>query len=337
MTTSGLARYLQIGIAKHLRELDVQDGNSDGKIHSSKWNPFAEEMGLYLIPDGKKIKVSSAEEELGKLLEGNNSPDLAVKQEAFLQGAKYAINKGYVIGGQMLKISLDDEALTFGYHSDGEYTVISPDEGVSKLADLGMPYGTKHNIPKNARLKAVVFDKNSKVSKGASNSRFVTDAVRKWVAEGAEFKEPITLNTFDTSQWQCADDIDLGLGLGNCCLVGLEYDGKNYVTGYIEDVYDYDEDYGGTKMPVVDMGVGVACELQDGYRLRRYRSLTPIKVYVGGGTQRTQNQRTGKPAWSDRISTGITTEQKNAMPNFVKKAGKYFVNGLQTVWNKLTD
>lgn len=336
MTTSGLSRYLQIGLAKHLRELDVQDGTTDGKIHSDQWNPFAEEMGLYHIRDGKKIRVSRAEEELGKMLEGKNDLSLAAKQEAFLQGAKVAINKGYVIGGQMLRISLDDEALTFGYHSDGEYTVIPPEDGVSKLEELGMPFGTKHNIPQNARLKAVVFDENSKVAKGASNSRFVIDAIKKWVDKGAVFTKPITLNTFDTTKWKNADDMDLGLGLGNCCLIGLKYDG-NYVTGYIEDVYDYDEDYGGTKLPIVDMGVGVACELQDGYRLKKYRSLTPIKVYVGAQNKRTQNQRTKEQTWSDKIAKGMTTEQKSSIPQPLRTIGRKLVDGIQSGWKKLTE
>lgn len=330
------AKFIIQQLNRQIALRDAKDGQTDGVIQPDNWNDFAEAVGTYQIPKGATISVKRAEKEISKIFEGDTQ-EMRDLYDKFLSCAQMASDSGYKIGGELLRISLQKEALTIGKHDKDGYVVLAPDESNEKVKELKIPYKNTKLSREEKRLKAVMYNPDSKVARGASASTVLQSAVQKWFDEGATSDTPIVLKTLYKEKWNSADDIDLGLGVGDCYLAGLKYDNNGTVTGYIQDVYDYSPIYHGTHLGVVTDAVNDACKLQDAGKLHKYRVIIPVTVKVNTNYKSTQDLRTYEESWSDKISRGFTRDQKDRTPNWVKKGVRNVVDGTQNLVRKVSD
>lgn len=333
---TGHAKFMIQQFNRLIALRDAKDGQTDGVLQADNWNDLAEAAGAYWLPSGATITVKKAEKEISQIFEGDTK-ELRDLHEKFLSCANLASDSGYKIGGELLKISLQKEALTIGSHDKDGYVVLSPDESNEKVKELKIPYKDTKLSREEKRLKAVMYNPDSKVARGTSASTVLISAVQKWFDEGAKSDKPIVLKTLYKEKWNSADDIDLGLGVGDCYLAGLKYNDNGTVTGYIQDVYDYDPVYHGTHLGVVTDAVNDACKLQDAGKLHKYRVIIPVTVKVNTNFKSTQDLRTYEESWSDKISRGFTRDQKDRTPNWIKNGARKVVDGTQNFFRRVRD
>lgn len=326
------AQFLIDKFSRILSLRDAKDGLSDGYIQAENWNDLAESAGCYGLPKGGRITVKKAEQELTEIFEGDTE-EMRDLQDKYLSYANMASDSGYKIGGELLRISLQKDALTLGDHKKDGYTVLAPEDSNQMASDLKIPFKNTKAAREELRLKGVVYNKDSKVARGASSSPILKSMVQKWFDEGATSTTPLVLKTWNKESWGSADDVDLGLGVGDCYLAGLTFDGKDTVTGYIQDVYDYSPIYHGTQIGIITDAVNEACALQDAGKLHKYRVMIPVTVKVDTNSSRTQNLSRKQENWSDRMSKLFTRDQKESTPNWIKAGTRTVVDGTQSAYN----
>lgn len=337
MPTDGV-KYKGIPLNDYLRQLDVKDGKSDGKIDASVWNSFAEGVGAKHLRSGDSISVFQASQEASPLISGD-TPEMRQKQAGVRNAATTASNAGYSVSGEMMRISVTPDALKTGDHSKDGYTVVSPDGAQARLAELGLKEGDNgHMDEESMRLKMVEFKPGSAVSKGMSNASIVQSAVQNWYNQGAKGSEPIAINTFDKKNWHTADDADTAFGVGYSYIVGLHDNGDGTVSGYVEDVYDFSPHYNGDSGGAVDKFTGKlltrVCELQGAGKVQNYRTLTPITIRISK-PQGNQNQ-----TWSQKAKDAVrplTTQKQRESLSDVAQAGSAIVDGAEVVTDAVTD
>lgn len=188
------------------------------------------------------------------------------------------------LASKLLHISVTASETTVGNH--GEYRVHSPQQSRKRLEQLGMhendltAYGDKidHLTSDKMKLKTVEFSKTSQVSKVVSNSEIVKLAVEVWEQDGRPQKKYYTGSMSDKN-----DEL---LGINSCCITVTNKtdNGKTLTyTGYVEDVYDYAENYSNRKLyasDMTDMLNSAGYKAQQKGAIKPYRVLIPFTVTV---------------------------------------------------------
>ena len=342
MPTDGV-QYSGMPLNDYLKKLDAQDGKVDGKIDASVWNDFAEGIGAQHLRKADSMSIFQAESESSPLINGD-TPKKRQKQ-AVVRGAATAASKaGYSVSGEMMRISLTPDALKIGNHSKDGYTVVSPDTAQKRLAALGLKEGDNGHMADEAmRLKMVEFKPESAVSKGLSSSGVVKDVVQNWYNQGGSSSEPIAINTFDKKNWHTADDADTAFGVGYSYIVGLHDNGDGTVSGYVEDVYDFDPKYNGDSGGFVDKVTGKmlkqVCELQDAGKVQNYRTLTPITIRVSS-SQAKKTQGTQGQSWSQQAKDAVrplTTQKQRESLSGVASIGSAVIDGAESAVDTVVD
>ncbi len=337
MATDGV-QYNGMQLNDYLKKLDAKDGKADGKIDASVWNGFAEGVGAKHLRSGDSISVFQAGQETAPLINGD-TPEMRQKQTAVRSAAAAASRTGYSVSGEMMRISLTPEALKVGDHSKDGYSVVSPDAAQKKMAAFGLKEGDNgHMDEESMRLKMVEFKPGSAVSKGLSCSSVVQNAVQNWYNQGAKASGPIAINTFDKKNWHSADDADSAFGVGYSYIVGLHDNGDGTVSGYVEDVYDFSQQYNSNSGGGIDKVTGKmleqVCELQDVGKVQNYRTLTPITIRVSK-SQGSQNQ-----TWSQKAKDAVrplTTQSQREALSGVASVGSAVVDGAETAVDAVSD
>lgn len=337
MATDGV-QYNGMQLNDYLKKLDAKDGKVDNKIDASVWNSFAENVGAQHLRKGDSISVFQAAQEASPLISGD-TPEMRQKQAAVRTAATAASKAGYSVSGEMMRISLTPDALTIGSHAKDGYSVVSPDAAQSRLEALGLKEGDNgHMDEESMRLKMVEFKPGSAVSKGLSSSSVVQNAVQNWYNQGAKASGPIAINTFDKKNWHSADDADSAFGVGYSYIVGLHDNGDGTVSGYVEDVYDFSQQYNSNSGGGIDKVTGKmleqVCELQDVGKVQNYRTLTPITIRVSK-PQGSQNQ-----TWSQKAKDAVrplTTQSQREALSGVASVGSAVVDGAETAVDAVSD
>lgn len=186
------------------------------------------------------------------------------------------------MASELLHISATPSELTVGRHSG--YSVLSPSQSKTKLAALGMHendtnvYGrpNEHLTSEQMKLKTVVFDSSSDMSKGIGQTALIRAAIQCWEADGRPAKKYYGGTMNETSD--CLMAI-------NSCLITVNDVKENGSTltysGYVEDVYDFADSYkkqDSIKDKVVDTINKAAYHAQEKGAIQKYRVLVPFTV-----------------------------------------------------------
>ena len=213
----------------------------------------------------------------------NNSSEEDVRKT--IKSLTEATSDYFPVSAELFNISVTPSDLKQGKHQD--YTVLSPEQSEEKLAQIGMhandmnEYGdpVAHFTSDKMDLKTVVFDKKSKVTEMVNKSSLIDVAIKYWEAEGSPKKKYYS--------GAMNDKMDELMSL-NSCLVTItsvqETDkGKTY-SGYVEDVYDFEENYEpesySPKSKAVDSINKIGYYAQEKGALTNYRILIPFTKTV---------------------------------------------------------
>ena len=196
---------------------------------------------------------------------------------------KYA---GMPLAGELLDLSLvSDEQRAARVEADGGKE-LNPEQAREMLATLNMHEGDSgHTTPEQMQLQTLVFGKDSAIAKAVNDNKVLQNKVSDWAKNGAKENEHIAFNTANSGSF------DLRMGLGFARIVGLHKTEDGFAEGYVEDVYDFAENYSKgdkeesnflkrIKSKAVQTVNNIAVDVQDNGELQPYRCLIPIKVDV---------------------------------------------------------
>ena len=252
---------------------------------TNNMNTSSGTLGPVYSPVTYTIRQSSANK-LGHLLD---DPDKFVSQnsnasvqEALRRGA--GMSESFTpLASKLLRLSVTPSEMTVGRHSG--YTVLNLQQSKTKLGQLYMregdinAYGYRINHLTSEKMKynTVVFDAKSKEAQIVSKESDLREAVKWWIKNGA-YKVQYLGGILN-------DKKDTQLSINQCIFAGMSCkdNGNSYtVSGYIEDVYDFDENecgYGGYTGTTEDLNhIGALAQKKGA--LKPYRILIPFTLNI---------------------------------------------------------
>ena len=280
--------YLGIKTKLHREEEPLPQAapNEKPSLSDTLWDNFVDTTlgtvnpALGIASKMRRLTKPIINHAVGKYMDSHSIPEI---QEAIRTCAD-TCSSALPLASKLLHISVTASETTVGNH--GEYRVHSPQQSRTRLSQLGMhendtnAYGDTidHFTSDKMSLKTVEFSKTSQASKVISNSELVKLAVEAWEQDGCPQKK-----YYSGCMNNKTDEL---LGINSCCItVTNKKDNGSSITytGYVEDVYDYAEDYSNKKVyssDTVDMLNSAAYKAQQKGAIKPYRVLIPFTTTV---------------------------------------------------------